>query len=57
MIRTEGTQEDNSMNDIAVTFLAIVIYFAVLMLVGLAGYLNADRLEKWVYRKFSNRKP
>lgn len=45
------------MNSIVMTFLAMVIYFAVLMLVGLAGYLNADRLEKWIDRKFSGKKP
>lgn len=57
MICTEGTQEDSSMNGIAVTFLAMVIYFSVLMLIGLVGYINADRLEGWVDRKFSKKKP
>lgn len=53
MICTEGTQEDSSMNGIAVTFLAMVIYFSVLMLIGLVGYINADRLEAWAGRRFS----
>jgi len=41
------------MNGIAATFLAMVVYFSVLMLIGLAGYINADRLEAWAERRFS----
>lgn len=41
------------MSGLAMAFLAIMIYFVVLMLIGFVGYIHADRLEGWVERRFS----